>query len=280
MSLAIAVPSPVTRDFVLSRDRAVIEAELAALVSPHGETSTPFRRAMQYAVLGSGQRLRPTLALATARALGIECPLTVRAAAAVELVHCASLIVDDLPCMDNEAHRRGRPTTHIVFGEPTALLAAFALVGLAGRCLLNLPLNASLCSPVLHFQTHLLGVLDASGLCEGQDMDLRLQGTDRALLRSRINELKTVPLFELAGRAGSLPLDPCSPLALSAVEFSRFFGRAYQLVDDFLDGEIPTRARPLSAIRKSRAVLRPIPDPTELHQLLDYLENRLHEQKQ
>lgn len=280
MSLAIAIPSPAARGFAQSNDRVTVQTELTALVSPPGASRSPFREAMHYAVLGNGQRLRPVLSLRVARALGIESPLTLRAAAAVELIHCASLIVDDLPCMDNESERRGRPTTHKVFGESTALLAAFGLVGLAGRCLLTLHLDPAACAPVLHFQSHLLGVLDASGLCEGQDLDLRLQGDDRALLRSRINELKTVPLFDLAGRAGTLPLNPDSPIALSAVEFSRSFGRAYQLADDFLDGEIPTRARALTAIRKARAALHPIPDPTELHHLLDYLEQRIHENRQ
>ncbi|MBE0656270.1 MAG: polyprenyl synthetase family protein, partial [Bryobacteraceae bacterium] len=184
MSLAIAIPSPSARGFALSHDRVAVETELSALVSPPGTSRTPFRDAMHYAALGSGQRLRPILSLRTARALGIESALTLRAAAAVELIHCASLIVDDLPCMDNEAERRGRPTTHTVYGEPTALLAAFGLVGLAGRCLLTMNHDPSACATILHFQSHLLGSLDASGLCEGQDLDLRLQGTDRALLRS------------------------------------------------------------------------------------------------
>lgn len=279
MSLAIALPS-ISRATSLAADRRSINDELAALVSPPGAAPSPFRMAMDYAVLGAGQRIRPILSLRTARALGVESPLTLRAAASVELVHCASLIVDDLPCMDDEAQRRGRPTTHTVYGEPTALLAAFGLVGLAGRSLLMSRPDPAHCPAILHFQSCLLGVLDASGLCEGQEMDLRLQGDERALLRSRINELKTVPLFELAGRAGTLPLDPFSPAARSAVEFARTFGRAFQLVDDYLDGEIPTRARALGAIRKSRAALDPIPDPAELHQLLDYLEDRLHENKQ
>lgn len=278
MSLAIAPPS--SASLALTAHRAAVNDELSALVSPPGAPQTPFRMAMHYAVLGAGQRIRPILSIRTARALGIESPLTLRAAAAVELFHCASLIVDDLPCMDNESLRRGRPTTHAVYGEPTALLAAFGLVGLAGRCLLMARPDPAHCPAVLQFQSRLLGALDASGLCEGQEMDLRLQGDDRALLRSRINELKTVPLFELAGHAGTLPLDPSSPEALSAVEFSRNFGRAFQLVDDYLDGEIPTRARALTAIRKSRASLNPIPDPHELHDLLDYLEDRIYEKPQ
>lgn len=230
---------------------------------------------MEYATFGPGQRLRPILAMRIARALGIESALTIRAAAAVELLHCASLIVDDLPCMDDDRQRRGRPATHVVYGESTALLAAFGLVGLAGRSLLTLRFHPSSAGAILAFQARLLGVLDLAGLCEGQDMDLRLQGDERALLRSRINELKTVPLFELAGYAGSLPLNPESPSALAAVEFTRAFGRAYQFVDDFLDGEILGRNRALSSVRKCRTLLDYFQPAPELYELIDLLEQRL-----
>ncbi len=279
MSLAAALPIFPVFAPPLGADRLEVNSALASLVAPPGAKSTPFRMAMEYAVLGAGQRIRPILSLRIARALGIENRLTLRAAAAVELLHCASLIVDDLPCMDDEAERRGRPTTHIVYGESTALLAAFGLVGLAGRCLLTLPHNPAAATAICSFQANLLGVLDLAGLCEGQDMDLRLQGDERALLRSRINELKTVPLFELAGLAGTLPLDPHSPHARTAVDFARSFGRAFQLVDDFLDGEIPTRARSLTAIRKSRTYLDTLPPSSELHELLDYLERRLNDRR-
>lgn len=273
-ALAVAPSTPLTPGFDL--DRGAVNVELAALVFPPGSNPTPFRKAMEYATIGAGQRLRPVLALRIARTLGIDSQLTLRAAGAVELIHCASLIVDDLPCMDDETERRGRPTAHVVYGEATALLAAFGLVGLAGRCLLTLPSQASAAAAILSFQKDLLGVLDLAGLCEGQDMDLRFQGEERALLRSRINELKTVPLFELAGRAGSLPLASHSPRSLAAVEFARAFGRAYQLVDDYLDGEIPNRARAVAAIRNARIALDDLPQSTELHELLDYLEQRTH----
>ena len=88
---------------------------------------------MQYSVLGCGQRLRPILSLRTARALDCEGPNPLRPAAAVELLHCASLIIDDLPCMDNDSVRRNRASVHVQFGEATAILAAFALVALAAR---------------------------------------------------------------------------------------------------------------------------------------------------
>lgn len=274
MSTAVARPFLRTSS-MLSSDRSAVDAELTALVLPPGANPSPFRKAMEYATFGPGQRLRPVLAMRIARTLGISSALTLRSAAAIELLHCASLIVDNLPCMDDDSQRRGRAATHVVYGESTALLAAFGLVGLAGRSLLTLRFHPSSAGSILSFQARLLGVLDLAGLCEGQDMDLRLQGDERALLRSRINELKTVPLFELAGYAGSLPLNPESPSALAAVEFTRSFGRAYQLVDDFLDGEIMSRNRAMNAIRKSRAFLDFFQPSAELHELIDLLEQRL-----
>ena len=279
MSMGALVHPTTPLDAGLADDRETVNAELTALVRPIGAKPTPFRMAMEYSVLGPGQRIRPILSLRIARTLGLESALMLRAASAVELIHCASLIVDDLPCMDNETSRRGRACTHIVYGESTALLAAFGLVGLAGRCLLSEPAGPSLASALLSFQSTLLGVLDLAGLCEGQDMDLRIQGEERALLRSRINELKTVPLFELAGHAGSLPLDPGSASTLAAVGFARSFGRAFQLVDDFLDGELANRAPALAAIRRSRGQLAGLPHSLELHELLDALASRLNERR-
>jgi len=275
MSLAVAVAPMTTLPAHLGPDRERVDSELARLVLPDGAKRTPFREAMEYATFGPGQRLRPVLALRIARVLGTESALTLRAGAAIELLHCASLIVDDLPCMDDDDRRRGRPSTHIVYGESTALLAAFGLVGLAGRSLLTIPFSPAQADAILSFQARLLGVLDLAGLCEGQDMDLRIQGEERALLRSRINELKTVPLFELAGYAGALPLSPDAPAAVKAVEFARSFGRAYQLVDDYLDGEMRNRSRAVQALRQTRAILEFRSRTGDLNELLDYLEKRI-----
>lgn len=223
-----------------------------------GGAATPFRQAMRYAVLGQGQRFRPILALRTARLCGHEGPHTLRAAAAVELLHCASLIVDDLPCMDNAAERRGRPSTHAAFGEATAVLAAFGLVALAARAVIEQPCLPAQLPHLVRFQAHLLRTLDVCGLCEGQDLDLRAGGCERAQLRECMNELKTVPLFELAARAGLLMTDPESALARTVLHFAREFGRAFQLVDDHLDGEIQSLApveESLSRAEKALAAL-------------------------
>lgn len=257
-------------------DRSRIEAELDQLLLLPSGSASPFRQAMRYAVIGAGQRIRPLLALRMTRLVGGEEVLALRAASAIELVHCASLIVDDLPCMDNEQTRRGKPAVHVAFGEPTALLAAFGLVALAARCPVEVPCQPALLSGVIRFQVELLKLLDASGLCEGQDMDLRLTGAERERLRSRVNELKTVPLFELCAHAASIFIDPDSLEARALRRFSREFGMAFQAVDDLLDGETGNPGAAERHIDTARRCLLPLePAAGELHELLDSLHARI-----
>lgn len=256
-------------------DRALIDSHLSTLLLPSGAKLTPFRQAMNYAVLGQGQRFRPILALRIARLCGQDNLLTLRAAAAVEILHCASLIVDDLPCMDNESTRRNRPATHIAFGEPTALLAAFGLVTVAARSVVEQPCPPTQVSGLIRFQCQLLRVLDSSGLCEGQDLDLRATPAERDALRHKVNEMKTVPLFELSAEAGLLFTDPDSHLARGMRAFARQFGRAFQTVDDFLDGEISDRQFVETQLNQAHACLAPFaPAGSELHALVDFLNAR------
>lgn len=269
-SAGLRAPSPSSR---LAADRAAIEIHLESLLG--GGASTPFREAMRYAVLGQGQRFRPILALRIARLCGQENPHTLRAAAAVEILHCASLIVDDLPCMDDAAERRGRPSTHRAFGEATAVLAAFGLVALAARAVVEQPSLPAQLPHLVRFQTHLLRTLDVCGLCEGQDLDLRAADCQRAQLRDCMNELKTVPLFELAARAGLLFTDPQSRLGRTLLAFSREFGRAFQLVDDYLDGEIPGFDPVEASLRRAELTLAPLaPANVELLELVEVLRAR------
>ena len=267
---ALRTPSPAAR---LAADRAAIEFHLESLLG--GGASTPFREAMRYAVLGQGQRFRPILALRIARLCGQENPHTLRAAAAVEILHCASLIVDDLPCMDDAAERRGRPSTHRAYGEATAVLAAFGLVALAARAVVEQPCLPAQLPHLVRFQTHLLRTLDVCGLCEGQDLDLRAADCQRAQLRDCMNELKTVPLFELAARAGLLFTDPQSRLGRTLLAFSREFGRAFQLADDYLDGEIPGFDPVEASLRRAELTLAPLaPANVELLELVEVLRAR------
>ena len=262
--------SPAAR---FTQDRELVERHLESLLGD--PAPTPFRKAMSYAVLGQGQRFRPVLALRVGRLCGHDNALTLRAAAAVEILHCASLIVDDLPCMDNSPERRNRPAAHVAFGEPTALLAAFGLVALAARSIVEQPCPPALLPSLIRFQSQLLRALDVCGLCEGQDLDLRAKPCERAQLRDCMNELKTVPLFDLAAQAGLLFTDPESVLARTLRQFGREFGRAFQLVDDYLDGEVDDREAVEARLRRAEQVLAPLgPAAAELLEMVEVLRAR------
>jgi len=222
---------------------------------------------MRYAV-EAGQRLRPLLTLTVARVLGSHPQGAMRAAIAVELLHCASLIVDDLPCMDNDSMRRNRAAVHIEFGEATAVLAAFALVSLAARSVADQP----------GFQMKLLATLDCDSLIGGQSLDLALTAQCRDRERHRITSLKTVPLFELAVEAGLSNGTASSAERESLLAFGRRFGIAYQTADDFLDGETSDYDGVTAQFDLARATLLPLGRrASQLEDLLDHLNARLRE---
>lgn len=230
---------------------------------------------MQYAVLGGGQRVRPILATRVARMLDADGPLVSRAGCAVELLHCASLIVDDLPCMDDSPFRRGQPSCHRVYGEATAVLGAFALVALSARIVVE-RLEQSDPDRLLRFQKKLLGVLDCSSLIAGQSMDLALQGAQRDSHRNEISDLKTVPLFTLAVEAGSI-LSPefGSPLL---ERFGREFGILFQMTDDWLDGEVDDPSGLERQFTKTSAALDPWGHRAlPVKELIDHLHGRAYE---
>ena len=233
--------APVIDSIASDRDR--IEASLSDLLP---DQTSSVNRAMQYSVLGCGQRLRPILSLRTARALDCDGPVPLRLAASVELLHCASLIIDDLPCMDNDLVRRNRAAVHVQFGEATAILAAFALVALAAKSVAD-----HTC-----FQLKLLGTLDCDALIGGQALDLELAGNLRDADRACVAAMKTVPLFELAAEAGCLGSSVHAEERRAAAAFGREYGIAYQLLDDYLDGEVAELDRVLQQIEGARSCLR------------------------
>lgn len=228
--------SAIQFDSLLS-DLRRIEEQLERLLPPLA-SSQPVSKAMRYAVFGSGQRLRPIVSLRVAEMLGAASPFSLRASAAVELLHCASLIVDDLPCMDNDPYRRDRPSVHIAFGEANALLAAFGLVALAARSVVDVHCHPRELSRLLDFQVRLLATLDCDCMIAGQSLDLSLHDGEREANRIHLAALKTVPLFDLAVRAGLLFARVSTAEERSLSAFGRHLGVAYQMRDDLADGEI------------------------------------------
>lgn len=273
-STALApIPAP-PWESALNLDRSRIEQELR-LVLGHGDAS-PVHRCMEYAALGAGQRIRPILAMRVGRLCKAPSDLVLRGAVATELIHCASLIVDDLPCMDNEQERRGRPAAHIAFGESTAVLAAFSMVALAARSVLEQPALERYCPHQRRLATAVLKTLDCSALVGGQSLDLELTGAHRESHRAQMNELKTTPLFLLAVEAGTAYAEaPSYPLLR---RFGREFGNAFQLTDDYLDGELSDRHVLERQYEEARGWIEPFgPTGAPLGELIDYLHARSQE---
>lgn len=191
--------------------------------------------AMRYAVLGGGKRLRPLLALAACESVGGNAGAALRAGCAVELIHAYSLVHDDMPCMDNDMLRRGKPTVHVKFGEAAALLAGDALQALAFECLT--PAGDSVPGDM---QARLCGLLSraagAVGMAGGQAIDLASVGVvlDEPSLK-KMHELKTGALLEASVMMGAAcgAATPAQTQAL--LSYGHAIGLAFQVVDDILD---------------------------------------------
>ena len=285
--MASAVVRPITSAAGMLRprlgdDRRMVEHELRSILAP--SAASPVSACMEYAVLGDAQRLRPLLAIRTAQLTGGQFALSLKAAAAIELLHCASLIVDDLPCMDNDATRRNRPSAHVAYGESTALLAAFGLVALAVRTVIEQETSEQYWAGQRRFQIALLRTMDCASMIGGQVMDLELTGDRREQCRDLLSEMKTVPLFLLAIEAGVTYASACPGASASTYgplrSFGHHFGVALQMTDDYLDGEASdfgTLERQLSATTEC---LRPFDAAASpLVELVEYLHVRAQDHR-
>ena len=190
--------------------------------------------AMRYAVLGGGKRLRPLLVLASCAAVGGDGFAAMRAACAVELIHAYSLVHDDMPCMDDDVMRRGKPTTHVAFGEAQAMLAGDAMQALAFEVLtpdtgIAPALQARLCSLLARSAGH-------DGMAGGQAIDLASIGKqlDECTLRD-MHRRKTGVLLQASVMMGAA-CGPASAQATQALsDYGAALGLAFQVVDDILD---------------------------------------------
>ncbi|RST52266.1 polyprenyl synthetase family protein [Variovorax sp. MHTC-1] len=192
--------------------------------------------AMRYAVLDGGKRLRPLLVFAASEAVGGQAEAALRAACAVELIHAYSLVHDDLPCMDNDVLRRGKPTVHVKFGEADALLAGDALQALAFELLT--PDGDSVAPAVQANLCRLLArAAGSQGMAGGQAIDLASVGLalDEARLRE-MHRLKTGALLQGSVEMGAACGGPVAAFALAALrDYGAAIGLAFQVVDDILD---------------------------------------------
>jgi farnesyl diphosphate synthase len=191
--------------------------------------------AMRYAVLDGGKRLRPLLVMAAAEAVGGDLQAALRAACAVELIHAYSLVHDDMPCMDNDVLRRGKPTVHVRFGEAQALLAGDALQALAFELLTppatEMPdrIQASLCRLLARAAGH-------DGMAGGQAIDLASVG--HALGEDELRQmhrLKTGALLRGSVMLGAACAEPTDAARQALARYGDAIGLAFQVVDDILD---------------------------------------------
>ncbi len=192
---------------------------------------------MHYALTGRGKRVRPVLTLAVAEIFGTRSEAVLDLACSVEMVHACSLILDDLPSMDDASLRRGRPTVHREFGENVALLAALALLNrayaLVAESAHRLALRRYTAEDMVH---HLAAAIGSDGLIGGQALDLlsRPEELDLELLEY-IHSHKTGALFMAAGELGAMAADARRKDLEVVARFAKNLGLAFQISDDLLD---------------------------------------------
>jgi geranylgeranyl diphosphate synthase, type II len=213
--------------------KADVEVRLATLAPPSGGT---LAAAMHHAVSTPGKRLRPMLLLLTATQLGQPVEAVLDAACAVELVHAASLVLDDLPCMDDAAMRRGEPSTHARFGEDVAVLTGVALLNHAYMLLARSAHISA--ADRLQMVEALSGAVGLEGLVAGQELDLHAPVTDLAGLREA-HHRKTGVLFMAAVSLAALAGQANVAETMALERFAAEFGLAFQARDDVSDAAGP-----------------------------------------
>ncbi|MFC4991852.1 polyprenyl synthetase family protein [Rubritalea tangerina] len=218
----------------LKNQQEVVDTKLDQLL-PSSETApATIHQAMRYSMFAGGKRLRPILCLAAAEACGGAQEAALYPACAVEVMHTYSLVHDDLPCMDDDDLRRGRPTSHVVYGEGVAVLTGDALLTEAFTIVAQTPqtplYNAS------HFVSELSETGGSKKLIGGQVLDLEGEGQKLNLQQLiQIHEAKTAALLCSSLRLGGMSAN-CSPEQLQALtDFGYNLGLAFQVIDDILD---------------------------------------------
>ena len=214
-----------------------VHRHLPGLLPPPTARPEPVHQAMHYALTGAGKRVRPVLTLAVADLFGVRSEPVLDLACAVEMVHACSLVLDDLPAMDDAALRRGRPTVHRVYGENVALLAALALLNrayaLVAEAAHRLALRRYTTEDVVH---HLAAAIGSDGLIGGQALDLLAKPEEMNLdVLEYIHSHKTGALFMAAGELGAMAADAKRRDLEVIARYAKNLGLAFQIADDLLD---------------------------------------------
>ena len=219
------------------RVQAEVDSAFDAFLAVPGDSRARLVEAMRYAAIGGGKRVRPLLLTATAELLGVARTPAINAACAVEAIHCYSLIHDDLPCMDDDGLRHGKPTVHKAFDEATAVLAGDALHALAFQILTQPDTSTDpfVCAQLVACLAKASG---HDGMAGGQMMDMMADETTYDLRQvTRLQQLKTGALLAASVEMGAI-LGKLSPEGRAPLRaYARDIGLAFQIADDLLDVE-------------------------------------------
>lgn len=233
----------ITAERLLQDASARVEVRLAQFGSELAG-STRLAEAVRYAISGGGKRLRPALCIAAYKAAGGEQEGIVDVAAAIELIHTYSLVHDDLPCMDDDALRRGRPTTHVVYGTAVAAVAGAALIPSAFRLLARAGERLGLeNAQILALSRELATAAGGSGMIGGQVLDLAAEGHAISIDDlEAMHRAKTGALIAASVRCGALAAGAPPQVLQPLREYGRALGLAFQIMDDLLDETANTAA--------------------------------------
>lgn len=264
MSAATLAPSsaPPELQAFLDEVRTAVDRELDRRLAVPADDPGRLAEAMHYAATGAGKRLRPAMLIAAAQACGATREEALPAAAAIEMLHAYTLVHDDLPAMDDDDERRGRPTVHVAFGEAIAILAGDGLLTAAFGTLAEIPKGAG---PAVAVLARRAGVAELLG---GQAIDLTTPREKLVTLADieRLHAAKTGALFaaaaELGGIVAGAPAQTCTALG----RYGMAIGIAFQHADDRDDAELVEHAeaaarRMQQLCDEARAVIRPLRAP-------------------
>ena len=216
-----------------------VETALRAFLPESGALHATIYDAMRYSLLAGGKRIRPVIVLSFAKAFGVEESRAMPYACALEMIHTYSLIHDDLPCMDNDDLRRGRPTNHKVYGDGVATLAGDALLNRAFELSLKAMMEGDIPLQNAGMAIRLMAdCAGADGMIGGQIIDLEAEGKSLALSQlETLQQMKTGALFVASAKMGTLLAGAPKEAQAAAERFAQKLGLAFQIRDDILDVE-------------------------------------------
>ena len=214
----------------LKNKTKLIDRRLDKFLPPSRKNPRIIHRAIRYSVFSGGKRLRPILAIEAAMACGGRLADVMPTACALELIHTYSLVHDDLPSMDNDDYRRGKPALHKKFDEAVAILAGDALLSLS----FNLMAKGRSPAVQRHVVEEISRAIGTFGMIGGQVMDIKVKKKNPAALNC-IHARKTAALIEASAKAGAIVAGAGKNKIKALADFGKFFGLSFQIIDDVLD---------------------------------------------